>query len=411
MRTSLDSTEQLKLVIPPVSALLCITVGFALWQQFDSSRFLALPVLGALIAFYWLMSYEKGAAGLFVVGYFGLIALGFWLLFYGDKSYVLAAWFLPGISIVSLVGILVFRTTLYPLIFGPLLEKHRKAQEEKEAVLAQQRELREIERERLRQERVREELRLGQVAWQEKLSEVDGQLLLLEAPGLTRCPASRFIEMLSWEQLEETVASLLIIDGWDAQVTKSGADGGVDVRGVRINGGQRQTLIVQVKHWSNPVGAPNIRELIGVKAMEDCSHAIFVTSSSFVKGIGATFFRQVDLWDGDELSRRIDNFTDEQFEAFVTPFKHELGLGVIAEQQRLESDKRYVEENLQLQEVKQRQFLVLENMKQTQQPSPKCQRCGGESKLRRVKTYFWGCETYPTCHWTMSVPEEYQLTY
>jgi hypothetical protein len=53
MRTSLKPSRRRSLVIPPVLALICVALGFILWQQFDSSRFLALPMLGGLIAYYW----------------------------------------------------------------------------------------------------------------------------------------------------------------------------------------------------------------------------------------------------------------------------------------------------------------------------------------------------------------------
>ena len=76
--------------------------------------------------------------------------------------------------------------------------------------------------------------------------------------------------------MENAVAFLLTEEGWTTELTSGGSDGGIDVKCIRPTAnGDDETLVVQVKHFSNgAVGAPVVRQLLGAALMEGATNAL-----------------------------------------------------------------------------------------------------------------------------------------
>ena len=92
-------------------------------------------------------------------------------------------------------------------------------------------------------------------------------------------PTPSQIRDLSWRDFETLVADAYRLDGYDVdQYGRRGPDGGVDLRLRRAG----ETTLVQCKHWkARLVGAPAVRELLGVVTQQQASAGIVITSGSF----------------------------------------------------------------------------------------------------------------------------------
>lgn len=81
-------------------------------------------------------------------------------------------------------------------------------------------------------------------------------------------------------QFEDFIAHLLECMGYHARVTAKSGDGGVDVIAHRDQLGFEPPIIkVQCKQVTNPVGRPDVAQLIG--HVEHAEHALFVTLGGF----------------------------------------------------------------------------------------------------------------------------------
>ena len=67
--------------------------------------------------------------------------------------------------------------------------------------------------------------------------------------------------------------------GWDASVTKNGADQGVDILAVKDG----FTLVVQCKKYNNPVGNKAVQEVISGREYYKADAAAVVTNSPYTK--------------------------------------------------------------------------------------------------------------------------------
>lgn len=82
-----------------------------------------------------------------------------------------------------------------------------------------------------------------------------------------------------WE-FEKEVAKIYSDLGYDVEVTKGSADGGVDI----IMSKDNKRTIVQCKHHQNPVSVEPIRALWGCMSDFKADEAIFIASSGYTKG-------------------------------------------------------------------------------------------------------------------------------
>ena len=83
---------------------------------------------------------------------------------------------------------------------------------------------------------------------------------------------------------EETVGSVFRDLGYQAEVTAYSGDGGIDV----ILTKNSQEIGVQVKRYRGKIQVDQIRELAGALLLRGLTNGIFVTTSSFQKGVTKT---------------------------------------------------------------------------------------------------------------------------
>ena len=81
-----------------------------------------------------------------------------------------------------------------------------------------------------------------------------------------------------WEFEEET-AKIFRLNGYKAEVTRKTADGGIDILMYKDD----KKIIVQCKHYSDPVGVSVARELNGLKDDFKADELILVASSGVTK--------------------------------------------------------------------------------------------------------------------------------
>ncbi len=112
------------------------------------------------------------------------------------------------------------------------------------------------------------------------------------------------LKELEPREFEEAIALIFRKNGYSAKLTLLGADGGVDVE-VEKNGTK---AVVQCKRYSGTVGAPVVRELLGVMAKRKVKEGYVVTTGSFTPQ--ARQFAQgtrIQLWDADHLAEVMNN--------------------------------------------------------------------------------------------------------
>lgn len=116
------------------------------------------------------------------------------------------------------------------------------------------------------------------------------------------------VHALGWQQFEALLGEAFRREGYAVRRKDGGGpDGGVDVRLARDG----KATLVQCKHWKGRAGAPIVRELLGVVAIERAHAGIVVASGGFTKeAIGfadqaSRQGQQLRLIDGDEFLRMI----------------------------------------------------------------------------------------------------------
>jgi restriction system protein len=169
---------------------------------------------------------------------------------------------------------------------------------------------------------------------------------------------------LEWKRFEEVCRDYFIATGLDARLTRSGADGGVDIQ---IYENNQIVCLIQCKAWTWKIGVKEIRELYGIMASEKVNNGIFITTSSYTQD--AIIFskeKNVRLFDGKDLIKRIKMLPPDQQKkllAFATAGDY---------------------------------------------TTPTCPNCG--TKLIRrsgKKKDFWGCMFYPRCRSTIQMRKAY----
>ena len=173
-------------------------------------------------------------------------------------------------------------------------------------------------------------------------------------------PASWSIELLQqieWKLFEDVSAAYYKEKGIRAELTKLGADGGVDIK-LFQDDSSLPTSIVQCKAWNSMVGVKPIREFLGVMTHEKILKGFYMTSSSYSQ-------------EAKEVAQanRITLIDGAMFLAMI---------------KRLPSD------------AKQR---LLELATSGEFTTPSCPHCGIKMVKRTSnRGGFWGCSNYPRCH-------------
>lgn len=171
---------------------------------------------------------------------------------------------------------------------------------------------------------------------------------------------------LEWKRFETVCAEYLRLIGHNANETRIGADGGVDII-VHKEGQEKPVAIVQCKAWNTyKVGVKPVRELFGLMAAERITNGIFITSGEFTSE--AKDFAQgkrLKLIDGVKLLNAIQQLSVE----------------------------------------KQAQLLAV--ALGGDYTTPTCPKCGIKMILRTGQkgrssgNKFWGCANYPRCRSTL----------
>lgn len=109
------------------------------------------------------------------------------------------------------------------------------------------------------------------------------------------------LEGITWYQFEQLIGEVFRRQGFKAEETRKGADGGVDL--VLTRG--RDRYLVQCKRWrAAKVSVTTIRELYGVIAAEGASGGFVVTSGSFTKSaVAFASDKNIRLVGGSTLAR------------------------------------------------------------------------------------------------------------
>ncbi len=162
------------------------------------------------------------------------------------------------------------------------------------------------------------------------------------------------LDGISWQEFELLVGEVFRRKGYSIEERGGeGADGGVDL--VLYKDGEKS--LVQCKQWrANKVGVKVVRELYGVMAAEGASGGYVVTSGRFTtEARRFAAGREIDLIDGDELSKLIGTLEAQLEEA------------------------------------------------------PTCPKCGSQMVKKRAKkgeskgVEFWGCQSFPRCRGSRSL--------
>ncbi len=138
-----------------------------------------------------------------------------------------------------------------------------------------------------------------------------------------------FLSLVTWQCLEHVVAQLMQNEGWKTQLTRSGNDGGIDIKGERSGPeGLTERIYGQVKHKTNKegsVGAPVLQQLMGAASARSVAHVLVATTGRFSQA--ALEFRstarndiKMQLWDARDLAQRVDALKDEEFFYMTRPY-------------------------------------------------------------------------------------------
>ena len=202
------------------------------------------------------------------------------------------------------------------------------------------------------------------------------QLNRIDVESLSNKWSLELIEALEWKCFEDLCANYFKAKGWNAQVTKLGADDGIDIFLYRSRGDLSKPLgIVQCKAWSSSrVGVKSIRELLGIMTDIGCPLGIFITTSSYTP----------------------------EAEVFAK------GKNI-----KLLDARRIFELIKALPENKQQE--LLSSTTKGDYLTPSCPSCGLKLVLRTARSgknsgnNFWGCRQYPKCRYTMPKAKESQI--
>lgn len=171
------------------------------------------------------------------------------------------------------------------------------------------------------------------------------------------------LQQIEWKLFEDLSAAFYQEKGIRAELTKLGADGGIDIKLFQDDSG-KPTSLVQCKAWnSKQVGVKEIREFLGVMTHEKIAKGFYMASGIY--SIDAKEFAKsngITLIDGVMLL------------AMIT---------------RLPNDA---------------QKRLLDLVTEGDYTIPTCPSCGVKMLKRQGKHgEFWGCQNYPKCRQIMVV--------
>jgi ssDNA-binding Zn-finger/Zn-ribbon topoisomerase 1 len=184
----------------------------------------------------------------------------------------------------------------------------------------------------------------------------------------TTAPAGTadWLRGLGWREFENLVANAYRLQGYQVTITKDGADGGIDI----VLTGEDERVLVQCKHWrSYQVGAPVVREMLGLVVAHGATGGVVVTSGRFSQEAEAFAREQgIQLLDGAATMQLVTFAMVAPAESLPPP----VALPDAA--------------------------------------VPQCPVCGSPTAVRKARRgshageHFWGCTRYPSCRGIISIP-------
>lgn len=237
-----------------------------------------------------------------------------------------------------------------------------------------------------------------------------------------------FLKSLEWKRYEEVCKEFLRLKyNCNAEVTNTGADGGIDIKLNFKNG--KLLGIAQCKAWNkDKIGVNLIRELYGVMASENAEHGMFFTTSTYSNE--ALEFKKnnnkkVILYDSENLIRLINEMEE----------KTRIILTEIATQGDYKTPTcPKCDIKLVLRKTKEKEFWGCTNYPKCKniiyvrnetkedgkkveikiktednQEKPTCDKCNTEMKKifnPKTRQYFWGCKNYPECKKTLKLEKK-----
>lgn len=174
------------------------------------------------------------------------------------------------------------------------------------------------------------------------------------------------LQSIEWKLFEDLCMAYLRIKNCDANITSTGADGGIDIKITDRNG--TVFAVAQCKAWRKPIGVKLIRELYGIMAGEHIKLGLFLTTSGF--------------------SEDARNFADGKSLILIDSREMVNAINRLAADDRAKLDE-----------------LISQNDYQT----PTCVSCNTKMVKRTAKSgpnagnEFWGCVNFPRCRNTMKM--------
>lgn len=137
-------------------------------------------------------------------------------------------------------------------------------------------------------------------------------------------------ELEGW-QFENLIHQLVVEMGFEAEETKRGPDGGIDILAYNEQPLLQGKYIIQCKRYSNPINVEIIRDLYGVVHSNNANKGILITNSTFTDtAVEFSRDKQIELIDGARLLNllnqyKIPGFSEEQVEipiGVLTSYDH-----------------------------------------------------------------------------------------
>lgn len=116
------------------------------------------------------------------------------------------------------------------------------------------------------------------------------------------------LQAISPRELEQLVARLYTIMGYDCELTPPGRDGGRDVIALRTEAGRRERRLIDCKHYSGPLNIRDARALIGTVSHEHATVGVLLTTGRATRGIRRLRDddTRLDLVEGERLLELLD---------------------------------------------------------------------------------------------------------
>lgn len=178
------------------------------------------------------------------------------------------------------------------------------------------------------------------------------------------------INSLEWKRFEELCAGYFSQKGYRAEISRQGADGGIDIFLYKESYSTTRVFgVVQCKAWNTyKVGVKPVRELFGVMTAEQAPLGVFMTSGAYTQEA-------------------------EQF-AQGKPLKLLTGKSLLELLKSLPEDSHQS---------------LLNEITEGDYTTPSCPSCGikmakrTSNKGRNAGNDFWGCINYPSCRNTLQI--------